>query len=146
MNRYSVHPNDHMTNDSQHEQMSGIEDIEEIAQPYPALSVIEVTQDIGQRCPVFPRNRGSTGDTLIQPVVMEQVQDHDQKDTLIVIVRHHRVGQPHGGSNRDELDAVESLEILQHGKAQKSDQEGEVDILLAPVRNARFQCIVKGEL
>ena len=112
-----------MPDDAEHEQVSGIEDIEEISKTEPSSSVVKETENVGEGSPSFPCDRGCPDDALIESVVMEKVQHDDQKHTLIVIVRHQGIRQIHGGRNRKKLNPGHAPQLFEEIQAQKSDQQ-----------------------
>ena len=64
--------------------MSGIEPVEKIAEFEAALSIVEITQNEGKRGIVLPCDRGGSCCALVDPVIVEQIQDRNQEYTFKV--------------------------------------------------------------
>ena len=60
---------------AQDDQVSWVEPVEKIAEFEAALSVVEITQNEGKRGIILPCDRGGSCRALVDPVIVEQIQD-----------------------------------------------------------------------
>ncbi len=70
--------------------MDRIEKVEKVLQPQAALSIVQVAENKRRWGICFPGDRGSTRKALNQPLLVEQIEDNDQKNAPEANVIPHR--------------------------------------------------------
>lgn len=84
--------------------MGGVEEIEEIFQAPPFFLVIQIDGKKSQTGCWFPQKSQTSGDGFFQGIVVKQIKDQDQHNTLPVVIRMEEVSgsKPQGCGDKQQ--------------------------------------------
>ncbi len=152
LNSYKLRRDSHgkrkaVSSDScQDQQVYRIEPVKEVFHGNPSFSIIKINGKEGQWSRKFPAAGGCSGNTLVSPVISEEVQDLNQQDTLIVIICMQQVPCDESEEKDENLNPSLSGKVVGCHHDQKTDQQCEKYILPLEDNETSADCQVKGNL
>ena len=89
---------------------------------------------------------GSTRKALNQPLLVEQIEDNDQKNAPEAVIGHEASGKCHSAQGNDQTEHSPETKLVHRPDGPKSDQERKIDILLKRIEPAGLKSQVKRNL